>query len=162
MRKQAGVTAKSIDDLVDILNKAKVSNAKKLVDKAMFDDNGTGSFFLDMLNLKNNNSLHKINKAYSKMQRGLADMDMKSGYKAHKYLTNKKSRLSKSIGNSFISSHEFPIESIKGSPDKFIKVNSAKITQPITNTKNVVVPLAGTVALANAIHSPVKDGENLE
>ncbi|MGL5718198.1 MAG: hypothetical protein ACRCX2_34655 [Paraclostridium sp.] len=163
MRKEAGVTAKSIDDLVDILGKSKIKgDPKKLADKALFNDNGTGSFILDMVGLKNKKSFKKVNGAYEKVQRTLADADMKAGYKAHKYLSGKKSGMAKGLGNSLLSDHEFITDSVKGTPDKSIKVRSAKITQPLTKAKNAIVPMAGTMALANAVHSPKKDGDNDE
>lgn len=158
MDKKAGAVAKSIDQFADILSRNGIKNSKKIVDDAMFSKNGTGSMILDFL------TRGRISNktGYKNFQRKLADMDMRVGGKAYNVLDKRKSRLAKKIKNSLVQEHDILELMGKGDlPDRYLKVKTTGILNPVSKTKNTVFPLAGSIATANLLFNRKKeDGES--
>lgn len=161
MFKEASVTAKSIDDLVNILNKSRVRNAKNIADNKLFNAKGTGSLVIDLLAGKNKKRMGpKINNAYTNMQRKLANIDIKAGAKTYNYLDKKNSRLGDKLKKTLIQEHDFLTEKVPGKPDKYVKVNVPGITNPLTKAKGAVVPLVGSFTLAGALIPDKEEKKN--
>lgn len=155
---QSKFVVKSINELADTLRKSNVKgNINDVVDNTMFKNNGTGSLIIDLLAGKRAGKT-KVMRAYNGMQRKLSDVDMKVGGKAYDLLDKRKSSLARGLKNSLLQEHDFLTDSIKGSPNKYIKVNTTGILNPVSKSKNAVLPLVGTFALADAISSKKENG----
>lgn len=161
MYKKAGAMARSMDDLVSYIGKAGVKgDAKKLANKAMFGDNGTGSFLLGLTGFEKRKALKKVNNAYQKIQRKAADVDMRMGAKAYDFLDGKKGL--GGIKNSLVHEQEFLKKNTKGSPDEFIKIKTPGLTNPISKVKSSVTPFVGTMALGSMILPHQEGGDTDE
>lgn len=156
MDKKATAVAKSIGQFAKTLEKSGIKNANKIVDDAMFAKNGTGSMILDFLTRKQVGK----NTGYKNMQRKLADIDMKAGGKVYDFLDNRKSGIANSLKKSLVQEHDI-LHSVgtKGMPDKYIRVKSTGLLNPVAKTKDTVFPIVGSMATANFLLNKQKDGE---
>lgn len=159
MNKKASAVAKSIGQFTKTLEQSGIKNANNIVDDVMFGKNGTGSMILDFLTRKQMGK----NTGYKNIQRKLSDMDMKAGGKVYDLLDNRKSGFAKKLKNSLVNEHDILYSAgTNGVPDKYIKVKSTGLLNPISKTKDTVFPFVGSVATANFLLNKQKDGESNE
>ena len=158
MNKNASEPVKSVLDFAKTLKKSGIKgNFKGIIDNAMFEGNGTGSMILDFLT---RNKAGTSN-TYKNFQRKLTDMDMKVGGKAYDFLDKKKSSLANSLKNSLVQEHDIlKRKGINNLPDEFIKVKTTGILNPISKTKDKVLPVIGSMTVANhLLANRKKDGD---
>lgn len=148
----------SINSFANTLSKNKVKgNHNKIINDALFANNGTGSFILDFL------TRGKISKSskYQSFQRKLSDVDMKLGGKAYDFFDNRKSKRLNSLKKSFIQEHDILKNKGKnGLADEYIKIKRSGLTTPLNKTKDSVLPMVGSMTIASKIFDD-KEQENL-
>lgn len=153
---RASTVIKNIDDLASVVKKSGIQNSKGVVNDAMFRNNGTGSFVLDFLT---GNKLGK-SKAYRNMQRKITDLDMRAGGKAYDFFDKRKSKALNSVKNSFVQDQEF-LKKRNGATDEYIKVKTTGLLNPISKTKEKVLPVVGSMTVANHLLADKrKEGDN--
>lgn len=159
MNKNASEPVKSVLDFAKTLKKSGIKgNFKGIIDNTMFEGNGTGSMLLDFLTRKNGSGLSKT---YKNFQRKLTDVDMKVGGKAYDVLDKSKSRLANSLKNSLVQEHDIlKRKGINGLPDEYLKFKTTGILNPISKTKNAVLPIVGSMTVANHLLADKKDGDD--
>lgn len=158
MNRNANQPAKSVVDFAKTLKKSGIKgNFKGIIDNAMFEGNGTGSMVLDFL------TRNKVgaSKTYKNFQRKMTDIDMKAGGKAYDFLDNRKSRLANSLKKSLVQEHDIlKRKGVDGLPDEFLKVKTTGILNPISKTKDAVLPVIGSMTVANhLLANKKKDGD---
>lgn len=146
MNKQAS-PVKSLDAFAKKLSQNGFQNAKVLAKKRMIGNAGTGSFFLDLIGgnkIKNSNAIKK-------MQTKLTDVDMKAGGAAYDFFNNRKSKRINNMKNMFVNEHIFDKgKNSFGSTDA-VKIKSTGLLNPITKSRDKILPLVGGMTVANAI-----------
>ena len=140
--------------------------ASKIVDDLLFGNNGTGSFVLDKLVSKSNRRTGKLANNIKNAQRKIVDLDMKAGAKMHdivgkgldkKEKLNTVDKIRKGVANSFVKEYAMDISKPKGTtPGMQAKVNAGSLTEPIVKAKDKVVPLVGSMTVANALSTKYK------
>jgi len=157
MKKEASVPVKSIEDFASTLAKSGIKgDHKKIIDDTMFAKNGTGSMILDFLTKNKAGN----NPTYKNFQRKLTDIDMKAGGKAYDFLDKRKGKISQSLKNSFVQEHDIlKNEGKNGLPSEYIKVKSTGALNPLSKSKDKVVPFVGSMTLANHLLGNKGDGD---
>ena len=158
MNKNASQPAKSVVDFAKTLKKSGIKgNFKGIIDNAMFEGNGTGSMVLDFLTRKKVGA----SKTYKNFQRKMTDIDMKVGGKAYDFLDNRKSGLANSLKKSLVQEHDIlKRKGVNGLPDEFLKLKTTGILNPISKTKDTVLPVIGSMTVANhLLTNKKKDGD---
>lgn len=158
MNKNASEPVKSVLDFAKTLKKSGIKgDFKGIIDNTMFEGNGTGSMVLDFLTRNKAGA----SKTYKNFQRKMTDIDMKAGGKAYDFLNSKKSGLANSLKKSLVQEHDIlKKKGIDNLPDEFIKLKTTGILNPISKTKDVVLPIVGSMTVANhLLANRKKDGD---
>jgi len=159
MNKNASEPAKSVVDLAKTLKKSGIKgNFKGIIDDTMFKGNGTGSMIIDFLTRK---SKGNIPSTYRNFQRKLTDIDMRAGGKTYDLLNKSKLGIANSLKKSLVQEHDIlKRKGVNGLPDEYLKVKTTGILNPISKTKNVVLPIVGSMTVANHLLADKKrDGD---
>lgn len=164
----------NIDDLkraADNVYKGKKS-ASKIVDDLILGKRGTGSFVLDKLVNSSKKRTGKLANNINKTRMKISDLDMRAGAKMHniigKGLDKKENlkttdRLRKNIANSFSKEYTMNISKANGiNPGMQAKVNAGSLTEPIIKAKNKIIPLVGSMTVADSLSSKYKKQEGGE
>lgn len=147
MNKNASDPAKSISDFAKTLKNSGIKgNLQDTIDGAMLNGNRTGSMVLDFLSRNKAGASSK----YKNFQRKITDVDMKAGGKVYDFLDKGKSRISNSLKKSLVQEHDIlKRKGINGRPDEFLKLKTTGLLNPISKTKNAVLPIVGSMAVTN-------------
>lgn len=149
----------SLNSFSKALKKNKVvGNHSKIIDDSLFSNNGSGSFVLDFL------TRGKISKSkkYRDMQRKLSDLDMKLGGKAYDFLDKRKNKTLNSLKKTLVQEHDIlKQKGIDGLSDEYIKLKRTGITNPISKTKDTVLPIVGAMTVGSKVFPGEKEEKDL-
>ena len=102
-------------------------------------------------------------KHYTKFQKKLADIDIKTGNKIYEALKNDKGGVRDKLSKAFLYKHHIPVkESLKGKPEKLIGVNVPGATAPVEKARKAALPIVGSFAIGSKLADMTnekKDGE---
>lgn len=161
MNNNASKPVKSVLDFAKTLKKSGIKgDFKNVIDNAMFAGNGSGSMIVDFLTRKSTGGLPN---KYKNFQRKLTDIDMRAGGKAYDLLDKSKSRTANFLKKSLVQEHDIlKRQGANGLPSEFLKVKTTGILNPISKTKNAVLPLVGSMTVANhLLADKERDGDEI-
>jgi hypothetical protein len=174
INKEAGITVKNYKGLVEALKNTGKNFADgtpaDVAKQMMFGRGGTGSFVMDIGGKVLGKKMHgALTKNYSKIQRRLADIDIKGGNKLREVIKNNKGGFRDKVGDAFSYKYRAPLkESAKGVADESVHVNVPSLSAPLEKTKKFVLPLVGGLTIASKMSdiydhdSEHKDGDSME
>ena len=170
LEKLAAIKASSLDDLARILSNSgkKFDEPVEDIVRKVYNGHGTGSIFLDLAkatpkkllrfggkkvqsttnpkkfvrqNTVGDRVTNKIDDAVSSYQKKLYDADVRAGNFLDKHLKT----------DAFITKQQFKTKTEPGKIQEVLEVNVPKLTAPIEKGKDVILPFAGSMAIASTL-----------
>lgn len=141
---------KSVEHLINTLANSNIKGSPKIVANDLLHS-GSGSLLLDGVEniLSHSNRGKKIVGKYNHIQNKLADIDIKTGNKIYDKLD--KFNLGKKVNKAFVHDYDIPTKTDIGLNESLVRLKTPMVSAPFEKVKKAVLPVAGSVYLADKI-----------